>query len=383
VAESGRREKSFHSFTEERLLAVRVDTRELSQVLELTPPDQNIMLIGKHGIGKSQIIREHFESREMDVVPFFLGQMSDPGDLIGLPDKDEATGKSEFLPPFWWPVDGKPIVLFLDELNRARPEILQSVMDLALNKTLAGKRLPAGSVVIAAVNEGEEYQLTDLDPALVSRFNLYEFSPTVDDWLLWAERSGIDSRVTSFLQKQPQYLDGHAMPGESANDQVLSGLVKTPDRRGWERVSDLVVEVEQIHSLHIKLIAGIVGSAAATAFRKSLATPLPVSPAEVLLGFSKARKTVAEMPLGELLLLNEQLLVWIAGEKCPQDKQDKARSGMLSYVKLLRKRKLDEAVAHLVSLLDKPKYESVMAFISESLELTELLTSYMEGIRIE
>ena len=32
---------------------------------------------------------------------------------------------------------GKPIVLFLDELNRARPEILQTVMDLALNRKLA------------------------------------------------------------------------------------------------------------------------------------------------------------------------------------------------------------------------------------------------------
>ncbi|MEP1644096.1 AAA family ATPase, partial [Rhodopirellula bahusiensis] len=126
-------------------MAVRVDVYELIQLLEITPPDQNIMLVGKHGIGKSQIIAEHFSTRGMKVVPFFLGQMSDPGDLIGLLHKDEATGRSEFLPPFWWPVDGEPIVLFLDELNRARPEILQSVMELALNKTLAGKRLPAGS----------------------------------------------------------------------------------------------------------------------------------------------------------------------------------------------------------------------------------------------
>lgn len=54
----------------------------------------------------------------------FLGQMSDPGDLLGLPTKDEATGKTTFMPPYWFPIDDKPIVLFLDELNRARPEIL-------------------------------------------------------------------------------------------------------------------------------------------------------------------------------------------------------------------------------------------------------------------
>src|ERR1700733_12395015 len=123
-------------------MAIRIDVKELREVLQLTPPEQNVMLIGKHGIGKSEIIRRFYETeRHLNVVAFFLGQMSDPGDLIGLMHKDEETGRSAFLPPFWWPVDGRPIVLFLDELNRARPEILQSIYELALNKTLAGKRL--------------------------------------------------------------------------------------------------------------------------------------------------------------------------------------------------------------------------------------------------
>ena len=88
----------------------------------------------------------------MKVVSLFLGQMSDPGDLIGLPYKNEKTGNTEFMPPYWFPTDGKPIVLFLDELNRARPEVLQTIMDLALNKKLAGKQLPEGSRIISAVN---------------------------------------------------------------------------------------------------------------------------------------------------------------------------------------------------------------------------------------
>lgn len=364
-------------------MAVRVDARELIDLLKLTPPDQNVMLVGRHGIGKSQIIAEHYREQGMEVVSFFLGQMSDPGDLIGLLHKDEDTGRSEFLPPFWWPEDDQPIVLFLDELNRARPEILQSVMELTLNKTLAGKRLPAGSVIISAVNEGDEYQLTDLDPALVSRFNLYQFAPTVEDWLLWASRNDIDQRITSFLQKQPHFLDDQGLPGESKAAEVLSGLVKTPDRRGWVRVSKLIESIERLDGTQIKLIAGIVGSPAATAFRRSLAAPLPVSPGDALLEFSKQRKKIDKMPLGELLLLNEQILVWISGDKCPADKADKARSGLLGYLKSLRRRKLDEAVAHFVSMLDKPKFESVMGFVSESIDLTELLTAYMEGIRIE
>ncbi len=126
-------------------------------------------------------------------------------------------------------------MLFLDELNRARPELLQAVQDLTLNRTLAGRSLPVGSVVIAAVNQGEVYQLTDLDPALVSRFNVYEFAPSVEDWSQWANSAGVDARVRRFIQRNPQHLDGER-PDDGWGDEIL----KTPDRRAWVRVSDFV-----------------------------------------------------------------------------------------------------------------------------------------------
>lgn len=364
-------------------MAVRVDVNELNELLAVTPPDQNIMLVGRHGIGKSQTIAEFYRDRGMPLVAFFLGQMSDPGDLIGLMHKDEGTGRSEFLPPYWWPLDDQPIALFLDELNRARPEILQSVMELALNKTLAGKRLPKGSVIVSAVNEGDEYQLTDLDPALISRFNLYHFAPTVEDWMQWAAAKRIDARVTSFIHKQPHFLDSDGLGDTGQSSQLTAGLVKTPDRRAWARVSDLIESSESLSPLHIKLIAGIVGPAAATAFRKSLATPLPVTPEQVLLAWSKHRKSVEKMPLQELLLLNEQLLIWLQAGKCPNSKNDQAQKALLAYLRSTRSRKLDESVAHFVSLVDKPQYAAAMGFLSESIELTGLLTDYMEGIQIQ
>ena len=180
---------------------VNINTTELRALLDLTPAEQNIMLVGNHGIGKSEILTEYFSEKGMTVVPLFLGQMSDPGDLIGIPNRNDATGKTEFMPPYWFPLDGKPIVLFLDELNRARPEVLQTIMDLALNRKLAGQSLPEGSRIISAVNAGDQYQLTDLDPALVSRFNVVGFRPTVQEWLLWAEQVGVDGRVRDFIRE--------------------------------------------------------------------------------------------------------------------------------------------------------------------------------------
>lgn len=365
-------------------MAIRIDARELIDVLRLTPPAQNVMLLGKHGIGKSEIIRGYYEAeRGMRVVAFFLGQMSDPGDLIGLMHKDEATGRSIFLPPYWWPVDGKPIVLFLDELNRARPEILQSVHDLALNKTLAGKRLPEGSIVVSAVNEGEEYQLTDLDPALVSRFNLYEFAPTAEDWLLWAGKNGVDGRVVSFIQQNHPYLDSDEAAVDEDQRIAHAGLIKTPDRRAWVRVSDFVKPLERIDEVHIKIIAGMVGTSAAMAFKKSLTRALPVTPEQVLLEFGRVKKRLKEMPLTDLVLLNEQIVFWLNGGRCPAGKEDTARANLLAYMKHLQELQQREAVAHLASMLENPKFEQAMAFAAESLEIIELLTGYVQGIRVD
>ena len=118
---------------------IRVNTTELLQLLDITPDSHNLMLVGRHGIGKSEILTEYYSAKGMKVVALFLGQMADPGDLIGIPSKNVETGKTEFMPPYWFPLDGRPIVLFLDELNRARPEILQTIMDLALSRKLAGR----------------------------------------------------------------------------------------------------------------------------------------------------------------------------------------------------------------------------------------------------
>ncbi len=360
---------------------IRIDARELYQVLELTPPEQNILLVGKHGIGKSEIISHFYRQRhKLPVIPFFLGQMSDPGDLIGLLHKDETTGRSVFLPPYWWPEPDRPVVLFLDELNRARPEILQAVQDLTLNKTLAGKPLPPGSIVIAAVNAGEEYQLTELDPALVSRFNLYEFVPTVEDWLLWASGQDIDSRVLTFIQQHPEYLDGDNPDADAAI--ATAGLIKTPDRRAWVKVADFVRNHTKLEEIHFKLIAGMVGSRASIAFRQSIANQRGLGPEQLLLQYSKYSKQLKDLDIQDFASLNEQVLLWLNTGHCPETKADNARKNLLKYLQYLRKAKQQEAIAHFSSLVQSPNFSDAMGFVAESMELIDFLSEYLEKIEV-
>ena len=44
-------------------MAVIININQLKRVLQITPENQNIMLTGKHGIGKSQILNKFFEER--------------------------------------------------------------------------------------------------------------------------------------------------------------------------------------------------------------------------------------------------------------------------------------------------------------------------------
>ena len=352
-------------------MAIAINSKELLTLLEVTPSWQNIMLAGRHGIGKSQILTKYFESRNVTVKTLFLGQMSDPGDLLGLPNKDEDTGRTTFMPPYWFPIDGKPIVLFLDELNRARPEILQTVMDLVLNRKLAGRSLPEGSRIISACNDGEEYQLTDLDPALVSRFNIYTFRPSVEEWLLWAEREGLDKRVISFISANPDLLD---RSGDTKEDQ---GLEKDPDRRAWEKVARLLENIPNPIPVHQKIVAGIVGIQAASmlflSFRKD-----DLSPADVLTDFKSAKKKLDKYELHQFSLLNEALARFFETDKDMTMERETVRQNLKAYHDYLLKNNR-EAYAHFVSLIDGTGYRKMLLLINK--EMPETYKKIVEFIQ--
>ena len=340
-------------------MSIAINETELMTLLEVTPTWQNIMLVGRHGIGKSQILTRYFKSKGMPVKTLFLGQMSDPGDLLGLPNKDEKTGKTVFMPPYWFPVDGQPIVLFLDEINRARPEILQTVMDLVLNRKLAGRELPEGSRIIAAGNDGEEYQLTDLDPALVSRFNIYTFRPTVEDWLLWATRTGLDERILNFISANPELLD------RSADTKEDQGLDKDPDRRAWEKVARLMENIPNPLPVHQKVVAGIIGVQAAAqlflSFRKD-----ELSPVDLLTDFKKTKKTLDKYELHQFSLLNDALARFFETDKADTLDREMVRKNLKAYHDYLLKNNR-EAYAHFVSLIDGTGYKKMLLLINKEM----------------
>ncbi|MCQ2576684.1 MAG: AAA family ATPase [Treponema sp.] len=345
----------------------KIDTAGLEYVLKVTPPEQNVMLVGRHGIGKSQILEKYFTSQGIRVVTLFLGQMSDPGDLIGLPEKNLATGKTEFLLPYWFPTDNEPIVLFLDELNRARPEVLQTIMDLTLNRRLAGKALPAGSRVISAVNSGDQYTLTELDPALVSRFNVYEFTPTVSEWLVWAEKSGIDQRIIDFISENNNLLDGLEF------DKTIFGLERTPDRRSWERLSNVMKNMSGMGNQDLNVISGIIGAAAASRFFAAISQNKYITANEVLNAanfMTSVRPYLLKYKVPEIAVINEGIFRILDVHNYPDVEEDKILANLQLYFSTINNLKSKEVMAHFTNLFTSAAYPHAVVTIATKCQKT-------------
>lgn len=358
-------------------MSVRIDGNLLLEILEETPATQNIMLMGKHGIGKSQILEKFYTAKGCKVVALFLGQMSDPGDLIGIPHKNEETGHTEFMPPYWFPTDDTPVVLFLDELNRARPEVLQTIMDLALNRKLAGRSLPKGSRIISAVNNGEEYQLTDLDPALVSRFNIYEFVPSVQDWLLWANKNGIDERITTYITANPKALDNQMAIEDMEN------LEKTPDRRAWVRVSEIISGKDVLKQSHKSMIAGIVGGVAANRFFEFLDHNHLLTAKELLLGnFEMNRLKLESYKTPQFATINDAVFVYLESDKYGDADKQVMAENLAAYFNYLEEKKLREAMAHFANMFSGTMYPNALVFIiGECPDLYSKMTKFVAEIK--
>ncbi|MCQ2586542.1 MAG: AAA family ATPase [Treponema sp.] len=338
-----------------------INAKQLYFILDNTPASQNIMLVGKHGIGKSRILEDYYAAKGKKVVTLFLGQMADPADLLGLPEKNAETGKTDFMVPYWFPTDGKPVVLFLDELNRSRPEILQVIMDLTLNRKLAGKVLPEGSRIISAVNNGNEYQLTDLDPALVSRFNIYEFSPSIEDWIEWAKNSKIDERIIDFISENPEYLDGEGMSSESEN------LERSPDRRSWERVSSIISKFPELSDLHKPMISGIIGNKATTIFFDYVFESNTVSASKILTGnFEDVKKKLEQMMVPALTQINTLIFKFFKTDFANTQDTKKIAQNLENYYKFTGDCKGRELKSHFISLCSSKLYPEILNFITEN-----------------
>lgn len=219
-----------------------------------------VLLEGKHGIGKSAIIQQFADNNDMYMFPLFLSTQ-ETGDLIGIPSEIVVDGHkvTQWSKPIWlnrmeeMAKSGKHCVLFLDELNRAPLDVRQSALQLVLEGKIHEHALPRvnglKSLVIAAINPSDDYQVQELDPALLDRFLCLNVEVSAKDWLKYARENGVIQVIIDFISEFQNRL--HFTPAEG----------KGPTPRAWDKLSQLLKNVDGLtNDVIFDIIRGRLGS---------------------------------------------------------------------------------------------------------------------------
>lgn len=162
---------------------------------------QPALLVGAHGIGKSEYLARYAEERGLAFHALDLSLL-EATDLTGLPWRDGNV--TRFAPTAHLPASDAsgPSLLVIEELNRCDRSVRQPCLQLLTARTLNDYRLPASCHVVACINPpGASYEVDELDPALRSRFVQLAVEPDRASWARWARDEGLDEAMVTFVER--------------------------------------------------------------------------------------------------------------------------------------------------------------------------------------
>ena len=223
-----------------------------------------VLVRGRHGIGKSTIVYQLADKMGLPVIERRASQMTE-GDLLGLPKLTKNV--TSWCPPEWLATAcNEPVVLFLDEVDRATLEVRQGIFELCDSRKIAGNALHPDTLIFACVNGGEhgsQYQVGEMDPAELDRYTVFDVEPTVEDWLDWAS-SNVTQEIWDFINHNHGHLEHK---GDYEPNKVY------PSRRSWERLSKTLAgmgdEVESSSTTY-QISQAFIGFEGAVAFNNFL-----------------------------------------------------------------------------------------------------------------
>jgi len=221
-----------------------------------------VMLWGKPGIGKSDLVRQIGAMLGMKVIEFRTN-IREPVDVRGIPVPCEKTGTTRWFVPDELPQvdrDGECGILFIDEINTGTLQMMAVMFGLVLDRRVGEYVLPNGWVIIAAGNMVADKAAAQRMPtALRNRFAHIYCKADLASWAAWANANGISPELVAYqrLMQGENHGNGvlHVMPVGDEN--------AFPTPRSWAQCSAFVDEDKEDR---MALFASFVGDAYATGF---------------------------------------------------------------------------------------------------------------------
>lgn len=214
-----------------------MDIKTFLKIAPKLPPEIAVLMRGPTGVGKSHVVYKIAKDLDLEYIDV-RGSTMDEAKVTGIPDFETSKELkvATFVLPSWYVrACREPVVLFLDELNRSMPQVLQSFFQVVLDRCLGndahGNPMPLHpeTRVYAAVNFGSEYDVIEMDPALLRRFWTVDIEPEVSDWLSWAQNANIHPILIDFIRQNPAH-----WRVDPASGKVSPGSVQ-PNGASWHR----------------------------------------------------------------------------------------------------------------------------------------------------
>lgn len=243
-----------------------------------------VFLWGPMGVGKSDIVNQIATDMGGIVIDLRMSQI-EATDLRGIPYFNRDINKMDWAPPIELPdeefASQYPIVvLFLDEMNSATPNVQAAGYQLILNRRIGKYKLPANVVIVAAGNRDSDKGVTYRMPMpLANRFVHLEMRVDFNSWEQWATKNNVHPDVVGFLTFSKQDLFDFVA---TSNSKAFA----TP--RTWSFVSDMLYMYSNSNMSDAtlrNLVAGAIGDGLAIKFmaHRKLCKDVP-NPSDILNG---------------------------------------------------------------------------------------------------
>jgi hypothetical protein len=169
-----------------------------------------VLITGKPGIGKSDIVAQACESAKAKLI-ISHPVVSDPTDYKGLPFA--GTDNVAHFMPFGELNElitaKEKTVFFLDDLGQAPVSVQAACMQLILARRINGHKVSDNVVFVAATNRKQDRAgVSGLLEPVKSRFaSIVSLDVDTTDWCVWALNNNMPIELIAFIKFKPEFLD--------------------------------------------------------------------------------------------------------------------------------------------------------------------------------
>lgn len=239
--------------------------------------------IVSHNTGKTGLVKQHCKKPVMwqgkeypgyAVYDVPIAQFEEMGDLHGMPSrhikivKETSKVKTEerwvpeevaqswlasgegwmishsagvrtmYAPPDWVPAEPGPSILLLDDWNRASVRIIKGIMQLLQNYGMVSWKLPPGcNIVLTANPDEQDYLVTSIDSAILTRIRSVTLTHDAKEWAVWAQGAGLDPRGINYVLRYPEMMIGSERTNPRTLAQTFRDMKRIPDLRSNENAN--------------------------------------------------------------------------------------------------------------------------------------------------